>query len=220
MGKYLSLRYNPNWKNTKEAVEFSEAEKSHQVAGGSSVDFSQGSFYLHSNSSPTEMYQQEATSQGSCSDFGAGTELQSFHGPDAVISSEPLRLHTKGKESAAGRHFRHSPSTYGSAFSLQIREDPPRRQKKDFVERNKQTLGLRSGKTNSYLQLHAKKQEVVLQEQVGNFYVQLVQTEYCLVLKLNSCTVMFAEEVSRFTVYHTTGNLWFPENLVHALWNN
>nr|XP_021152523.1 uncharacterized protein C11orf63 homolog isoform X3 [Columba livia] len=165
VGKYLSLRYNPNWKNTKEAAEFSEAEKSHQVAGGSSVDFSQGSFYLHSNSSPAEMYQQEATSQGSCSDFGAGTELQSFHGPDAVISSEPLRLHTKGKESAAGHHFRHSPSTYGSAFSLQIGEDPPRRQKKDFVERNKQTLGLRSGKTNSYLQLHAKKQEVVLQEQ-------------------------------------------------------
>ncbi|OPJ68121.1 hypothetical protein AV530_013654 [Patagioenas fasciata monilis] len=165
VGKYLSLRYSPNWTNTKEATEFSEAEKSHQVAGGSSGDFSQDSFYLHSNSSPAEMYQQEARSQGSFSDFGTGTELQSFHEPDAVISSEPLSLHSNGKEPAAGRHFKHSPSTYGSAFSLQIPEDPPRRQKKDFVERNKRTLGLRSGKTDSYLQLHAKKEEEVLQEQ-------------------------------------------------------
>ncbi|XP_065508260.1 jhy protein homolog [Caloenas nicobarica] len=163
--KYLSLRYNPNWKNIKKAAEFSEAEKSCQVAGGSSVDFSQDSFYLHSNGSPEEMYQQEARSRDSFSDFGTGTELRSFHELNAVISSESLRLHTKGKESADGCHFKHSPSTYGSAFSLQIREDRPGRQKKDFVEQNKRTLGLRSGKTNSYLQLHAKKQEVVLQEQ-------------------------------------------------------
>lgn len=170
MDKYLSLRYNPKWKNTKEAAEFSEAEKPHQVAGGIIADFSQDSFYLHSNSSPEEMYEQEAKPRGPCSDFGTGTELQSFHEPNAVISSEPPRLRTKGKESADGRRFKRSPSTYGSAFSLQIREDRPRRQKKDFVEKNKRTLGLRSGKTNSYLQLHAKKQEDVLQEQVGNFY--------------------------------------------------
>ncbi|NXV86129.1 JHY protein, partial [Calonectris borealis] len=160
--KYFSLRYNPDWKNTKEVAEFSEAEKACQVAGGSSVDVSQDSFYLHSNGSPEEKNQQETKSQISFSEFG--TEFLSFHEPNAVVSNEPFRLHTKRKESADGCRFKDSPSTYGSAFSLQI-QDRPQRAKKDFVEKNKRTLGLRSEKTNSYLQLHNKKQEV-LQEQV------------------------------------------------------
>ncbi|NXV42390.1 JHY protein, partial [Uria aalge] len=163
--KYFSLRYNPNWKNTKEVAEFSEAEKACQVAGGSSVDFSQDSFYLHSNGSPEGKNQQEAKSQDSFSEFG--TELLSFHEPNAVVSNEPFRLHTKGKESADGCHFKDSPSTYGRAFPLQTQKDRPQRAKKDFVEKNKQTLGLCSEKINSYLQLHNKKQEV-LQEQVAD----------------------------------------------------
>ncbi|NXL43844.1 JHY protein, partial [Podilymbus podiceps] len=163
--KYFSLRYNPNWKNTKEVAEFSEAEKACQVAGGSSVDFSQDSFYLHSNGSPKEKNLQEGNSQDSFSAFG--TELLSFCEPDAVVSNEPFRLHPKGKEPADDCHFKDGPSTYGSAFSLQIQEDQPQRAKKDFVKKNKRTLGLRSEKINSYLQLHNKKQEV-LQEQVAD----------------------------------------------------
>ncbi|KFW61902.1 Uncharacterized protein C11orf63, partial [Pygoscelis adeliae] len=162
--KYFSLRYNPNWKNTKEVAEFSVTEKACQVAGESSVDFSQDSFYLHSSGSPEEKNQQEAKSQDSFSE--SGTELPGFHEPNAVVSNEPFRLHTKGKESADGRHLKDSPSTYGRAFTLQIQEDGLQRAKKDFVEKNKRTLGLRSEKINSYLQLHNKKQEV-LQEQVG-----------------------------------------------------
>ncbi|NWS58032.1 JHY protein, partial [Chunga burmeisteri] len=162
--KYFSLRYNPNWKNTKEVAEFSEVEKACQVAGRSNVDFSQDSFYLHSNGSPEEKNQHEAKSQDSFSE--SGTESLSFHEPNAVVSNEPFGLHTKGKESADSCHFKDSPSTYGSAFPLQSQEDRPQRAKKDFVEKNKRTLGLRSEKINSYLQLHSKKQEVVLQEQV------------------------------------------------------
>ncbi|NXC72198.1 JHY protein, partial [Anhinga anhinga] len=163
--KYFSLRYNPNWKKAKEVAEFFEAEKACQVAGGSSVDFSQDSFYLHSNGSPKEKNQQEAKSQDSFSEFD--TELLSFHEPNAVVSNEPFRLPSKGKESADGCHFKGSPSTHGSAFSLQIQEGQPQREKKDFVEKNKRTLGLRSEKINSYLQLHNKKQEV-LQKQVAD----------------------------------------------------
>ncbi|NXT48425.1 JHY protein, partial [Pluvianellus socialis] len=170
--KYFSLRYNPNWKNTKEVAEFSEAEKACPVAGGSSMDLSQDSFYLHSNGSPEEKNQQEAKSQDPLSEFG--TELPSFPEPNAVVSNEPFRLRTKGKESADGCHLKDSPSTYGSAFSLQI-QDRPQRAKKDFVEKNKRTLGLRSEKINSYLQLHSKKQEV-LQEQVGNLNSQPIQS--------------------------------------------
>ncbi|XP_029879419.1 jhy protein homolog isoform X3 [Aquila chrysaetos chrysaetos] len=162
--KYFSLRYNPNWKNTKEVAEFCEAEKACQVAGGSSVDFSQDSFYLHSNGSPEEKNQQEAKSQDSFSEFG--TELLRRHEPNATVGNEPFRLHTKRKESADGCHFKASPSTYGSAFSLQIQEHRPQRAKKDFVKKNKRTLGLHSEKINSYLQLHSKKQEVLHQEPV------------------------------------------------------
>ncbi|KFQ21696.1 Uncharacterized protein C11orf63, partial [Mesitornis unicolor] len=161
--KYFGLRYNPNWRNTEEVTEFFEAEKSCQVAGGSSVNFSQDSFYLHLSGPPGEKNHQEAKSQGSSSDFGA--ELISFHEPNAVVSNEPSRLHTKRKESADARHFKDSPNTQGRAFSRQIQEDRPQRAKTDFVKKNKRTLGLHSEKINSYLELHSKKQEV-LQEQV------------------------------------------------------
>ncbi|XP_031455667.1 jhy protein homolog isoform X1 [Phasianus colchicus] len=162
--KYFSLKYNPNWKNTKEAVEFSEVEK-HHVAEGGSVDLSQDSFYLHSSVSSGEKNQQEAKFQESFSEFG--TELLSFHEPNAFVCSEPFRLHTRGDESSDGYYFKDSLSTYSSAFSLQIPEDRPQRAKKDFVEKNKRTLGLRTDKNKSYLQLHGKKQEVI-QEQVAD----------------------------------------------------
>ncbi|NXC11962.1 JHY protein, partial [Corythaeola cristata] len=166
--KYFSLRYNPNWKNTRDVAKFAEADKAHQVAGGSSVDFSQDSFYLHSNDSPEAKNQQKAKSQDSFS--AVGTELLNFHKQNAVVSNEPFRLHTKGRVSADGCHFKGSPSTYSNAFFLRTQKDQPQRAKKDFVKKNKQTLGLCSEKINSYLQLHSKKQEV-LQEQVGNFYM-------------------------------------------------
>ncbi|XP_021231445.1 uncharacterized protein C11orf63 homolog isoform X2 [Numida meleagris] len=166
--KYFSLKYNPNWKNTKEAVEFSAVEKTHQVAEEGSVDLSQGSqdsFYLHSSGSSEEKNQQQSKFQESFSEFG--TELLSFHEPNAFVCSEPFRLHTRGNESSDGYYFKDSPSTYCSAFSLQIPEDRPQRAKKDFVKKNKRTLGLRTDKNNSYLQLHSKKQEVC-QEQVAD----------------------------------------------------
>lgn len=129
------------------------------------MDLSQDSFYLNSSGSSEEKNQQEAKFQESFSEFG--TELLSFHEPNAFVCSEPFRLHTKGNESSDGYYFKDSPSTYSSAFSLQIPEDRPQRAKKDFVEKNKRTLGLRTDKNKSYLQLHGKKEEVI-QEQVAD----------------------------------------------------
>ncbi|XP_069732353.1 jhy protein homolog [Phaenicophaeus curvirostris] len=162
--KYFSLRYNPNWKNTRDAAEFSVTEKAHQVAQGSSMDFSQDSFYLHSNGSPEEKSQPEAKSQDSFSGFG--TELLSFHEPNAVVSNDPSRLPAKGKGPADSCHLKDSPSTRSSALSLQIKRGRPQRAKTDFVKRNKQTLGLHL-EINSYFQLYSKKQ-AVLQEQVAD----------------------------------------------------
>lgn len=160
MDKYFSLRYNPNWKNTKEVAEFSEAEAACQIAGRSSMDLTQDAFYLHSDDFSEEKDQQEVQLQDSFSEFG--TKPASFHKTNAVGSNEPFRLHTKGKESAGSCHFKASPRGF------QTQEDRPQKAKIDFVAKNKQTLGLPSEKINSYLQLHSKKQQV-LQEQVGSF---------------------------------------------------
>uniref|UniRef100_A0A8B9Q811 Junctional cadherin complex regulator n=1 Tax=Apteryx owenii TaxID=8824 RepID=A0A8B9Q811_APTOW len=165
--KYFNLRYDPNWKNIKEVTEFSEAKKAHQVPGRGSVESSQDSFYLFANGCPEEKNQQMAKSQDTSSEFD--TEVLNFHEPNAMVSNEPCRLYVKGKESEEDYHFRDSPSTYSSAFSLRI-QDQPERAKKDFVAKNKQTLGLSTRMRNSYLQLHSKKQGEVLQEKVGNFY--------------------------------------------------
>ncbi|NWH69582.1 JHY protein, partial [Piaya cayana] len=162
--KYFSLRYNRNWKSTRDAAEFSAAEKAHQVARGSSMDVSQDSFYLHSNGSPEQKSQPEAKSQDSLSGFG--TELLSFHEPNAVVSNDPSRLPAKGKGPADSCRLKDSSSTRSSALSLQIKGGRPQRAKTDFVKRNKQTLGLRS-EINSYFQLYSKKQ-AVLQEQVAD----------------------------------------------------
>ncbi|XP_061224487.1 jhy protein homolog [Neopsephotus bourkii] len=126
------------------------------------MDFTQGPFYLHSNGSPEEKNQREAKSQDSLSQFG--TKLLSFPEPNAVVSNEPLRLHTKGKEPAENRHCEGSSRIHGDAFPLRIQADRPQRVKKDFVARNKRTLGLRS-EIDSYLQLHTRRQEV-LQKQI------------------------------------------------------
>ncbi|KFV80840.1 Uncharacterized protein C11orf63, partial [Struthio camelus australis] len=158
--KYFNLRYNPNWKNIKEVAEFSEAKK---VPG--SVEFSQDSFYLLSNGFPEENNQQVAESQDTSSEFD--TEVVNKHEPNARVSNEPFRFFTKGKESAEDYRFKDSPSTYSSAFSLRI-QDQPERAKKDFVEKNKRTLGLGTRMRTSYLQLHSKKQGKVLQEQAAD----------------------------------------------------
>ncbi|XP_027762765.1 jhy protein homolog [Empidonax traillii] len=138
--KYSSLRYSPKWKNTRKAGKASQA-------GGSSVDFSQESFYLHSSGSSEEKSQEEAEAQDSFSEFSS--EFLSFHDPNVLVSNEPLGLQAKKKESADGCQSR----------------DRPQRAKKNFVKKNKQTLGLPSERINSYLELHNKKQQV-LQEQV------------------------------------------------------
>ncbi|XP_062450392.1 jhy protein homolog [Rhea pennata] len=165
LDKYFNLRYDPNWKNIKDVAEFSEAKKANQVPGRSSMEFSQDSFYLLSNSCPKEKNQEIAKSRDTFSAFD--TEVLNFHEPNAMVSNDPFRLYVKGKEAEEDYHFQDSPSTYSSAFSLHI-QDRPERTKKDFVAKNIQTLGLGTHAKNSYLQLHSKKQVAVLQEQVAD----------------------------------------------------
>ncbi|XP_077046149.1 jhy protein homolog isoform X2 [Agelaius phoeniceus] len=145
--KYSSLRYNPHWKNATKG-DFFEAEESPRVFGGSSGDFSVDSFYLHPDGSPED-------NQDSLPEFEP--ELFSFHGAN-VASSKPDGPQAKREEPADGFHPKNNP---GHAFPAQNQQDPPQRAKKDFVKKNKRTLGLQSERINSYLELHNKKQQVL-----------------------------------------------------------
>ncbi|XP_065594375.1 jhy protein homolog [Cyrtonyx montezumae] len=168
--KYFSLKYNPNWRNTKEALQFTEVGKTHHAAEEGSVSLSQDSFHLHSVVFSEEKDQQEVKFQETFSEFG--TKLLSFHEPNAFVCSKPFRLHTRGNESQDGYYFKDSPSTCSSAFSLQIREDQPQRAKINFVEKNRRTLGLRTDKDISYLELHDKKEEVCQERVAGTKTVE------------------------------------------------
>ncbi|XP_063273860.1 jhy protein homolog isoform X2 [Prinia subflava] len=114
---------------------------------------------IYGSGSSSENNQQEAKPQDSVPEFGP--ELFSFRGAN-VASNEPVGPQGKRKEPADGFHSRVNP---GHAFPPQNQQDPPQRAKKNFVKKNKRTLGLQSGKMNSYLELHNKKQQV-LQGQV------------------------------------------------------
>ncbi|KFP86955.1 Uncharacterized protein C11orf63, partial [Acanthisitta chloris] len=160
--KYSNLRYNPNWKDTIKGEEFSEVDKTSPGAGRNSLDLPQNSFYLHSNDSLEEKDQQEAKAQDSFSELSV--ELFSFHEPNVLVNNEPVE-HAQKKEPVSGSCSKGSSGTSGSALPVQSQQERPQRAKKNFVKRNKQTLGLNSERINSYLELHNKKQQV-LQEQV------------------------------------------------------
>lgn len=160
MDKYSSLRYNPDWKSAKKGAAFFKASR---ISGGSSGDFSVDSFYLHSDDF-SENNQQEEKTQDSSPEFDP--ELSSFYRAN-VASNEPQ---AKRKEPADKFHSKNNP---GRAFPPQKQQDPPQRAKKNFVKKNKQTLGLQ--KMSSYLELHNRKQ--VLQGQVGKFMNSLISTD-------------------------------------------
>ncbi|XP_057897117.1 jhy protein homolog [Melospiza georgiana] len=151
--KHSSLRYNPHWKNAKKG-DFFEAEKAPQIFGGSSGDFSVDSFYLHSDGSSEDNHQ----SQDSLPEIDP--ELFTFYGAN-VASTKADGPQAKREEPADGFHSKNNP---GHAFPPQNQQDPPQRAKKNFVKKNKRTLG-QSERINSYLELHHKKQQV-LQGQV------------------------------------------------------
>ncbi|XP_005303796.2 jhy protein homolog isoform X1 [Chrysemys picta bellii] len=163
--RYCNLRYNPNWKSNKEGTKFSEVNRRHHVAEKIPQGSSQDSSYLSSKDILEENYQL-VERQNASSAFD--TELLSLDGQPVGISSVPFRLHTKGELSADDCQYKHSSGTYSDVFSPRSVEVQQQRAKKDFVEKNKLTLGLATQKQDSYLHLHSRKQEEVHQGQVSD----------------------------------------------------
>ncbi|XP_030394444.1 jhy protein homolog isoform X2 [Gopherus evgoodei] len=156
--RYCNLRYNPNWKNNNEGTKFSEVNRRHHVA----EKISQGSSYLSSKDVLEE--NNHLVERQNVFD----TELLSLDGQPVGISSVPFRLHTKGELSADDCQYKDNSSTYSDVFSPRSVEVQQQRAKKDFVEKNKLTLGLATPKQDSYLHLHSRKREEVHQGQVSD----------------------------------------------------
>ncbi|EMP29030.1 Putative protein C11orf63 like protein [Chelonia mydas] len=163
--RYCNLRYNPNWKSNKEEPKFSEVNRRHRVAEKIPQGSSQDSFYLPSKHI-LEENNQLVERQNVSSAFE--TELLSLDDQPVGISSAPFRLHTKGDLSADDCQYKHSSSTYSDVFSPRSVEVQQQRAKKDFVEKNKLTLGLATQKQDSYLHWHSRKREEVHQGQVSD----------------------------------------------------
>ncbi|KAG6931130.1 hypothetical protein G0U57_002180 [Chelydra serpentina] len=163
--RYCNLRYNPNWKSNKEGAKFSELNRRHHVAEKIPRGSSQDSAYLLSKD-VFEENNQLVERQNVYSAFD--TELLSLDDQPVGISSAPFRLHTEGEPSADDCQYKHSSSTYSDVFSPRSVEVQQQRTKKDFVEKNKLTLGLATQNQDSYLHLHSRKREEVRQGQVSD----------------------------------------------------
>ncbi|XP_074833152.1 jhy protein homolog [Carettochelys insculpta] len=166
--RYCNLRYNPNWKSSKKETEFSEVHVTHQAAENIHQGCSQDLPYPASKDNLVQLLEEnnqlvERQNLSSTSD----TELLNLDGQPVAINSAPFRLHSKGKLSAYNCQHKHSSSAYNDAFPLQSVEDQEQRTKKDFVEKNKLTLGIATQKQDSYLHLHSRKRGEVHQRQVS-----------------------------------------------------
>nr|XP_032658309.1 jhy protein homolog isoform X2 [Chelonoidis abingdonii] len=160
--RYYNLRYNPNWKSNNEGTKFSEVNRKHHVAEKISQGSSQDSSYF-SSKDVLEENNHLVERQNVSSAFD--TELLSLDDQPVGISSVPFRLHTKGELSADDCQYKDNSSTYSDVFSPRSVQVQQQRAKKDFVEKNKLTLGLAIQKQDSYLHLHSRKREEVHQGQ-------------------------------------------------------
>lgn len=158
MDKYSELRYNPNWKDSPEGRSFLELEDSHQDELENlhltSLDLtcspSQGG--IPSKNVPLQ------ESPRNISSAIAG-EIWSPSGDEPGDGTDrPSRLEKKGRKAGVIHHYDSNDSLASSGCRVWFKEPPKPRPEKDFIEKNKNTLGLTTQQNKSYLRLHGKKQ--------------------------------------------------------------
>ncbi|XP_066495802.1 jhy protein homolog [Tiliqua scincoides] len=159
--QYAELRYNPNWKNSKEGVAFSELKASHQENDQSSPALSLSS----TCSSPQfgfadKNQQQQDQTQNIPSIFDRESPDPCDQSTD--VSDPSYQLHENrgegGRILGVACHYNSTSSLCSDWSSAQARTFKEQRLEKDFVEKNKLTLGLPTPPRNTYLHLHGKRQ--------------------------------------------------------------
>ncbi|XP_015277140.1 PREDICTED: uncharacterized protein C11orf63 homolog [Gekko japonicus] len=157
--RYSELRYNPNWKNEGEGVLVKFKNSYPEDAQGSS------SPSLSPTGSPSQdmltAMDHHLTEGWQDSPSVSDRESLSSSAPPASVSDRscpsPKRREQDG-EAAAACLYNSSSGIYSSGSSAPAKGFKQQRSKKDFIGKNKVTLGLASQQKNSYLQLYSKKQ--------------------------------------------------------------
>nr|XP_028564496.1 jhy protein homolog [Podarcis muralis] len=154
--RYSELRYNPNWKNNKKAVGFVELD-----GCPPEEDEDLPVLSIDSNGSPSQFRfiyrhcQHQERPQNRPPVFDR--ELLNSCDQPAKVSNGSCGLYNKEQEVVVLCHYNSCSSIHSDSSSTQMKAFKPRPEK-DFVEKNKLTLGLAIQENNSYLQRHGKKQ--------------------------------------------------------------
>nr|XP_056716894.1 jhy protein homolog [Euleptes europaea] len=156
--RYSELRYNPNWKNEGEGSVV-ELKKSHSQDAQGSPFASLDMACSPSQDRLTPMDHHLEGGREDTSSISDSEPLSSCATP-AIVSnrSHPSAKIGEQEGKAATACQDSSSSSVHSGFSAQMKYLKRQSSKKDFIGKNKVTLGLAAQQNNSYLRLHSKKQ--------------------------------------------------------------
>nr|XP_033717540.1 jhy protein homolog isoform X3 [Tursiops truncatus] len=167
--KYSDLRYDPNWKRKKEEGKLLAVEALPESVDSSAENLTLNPLYPSKETSMEfsggkgeQKKSPPSTASLLGSEFLSPNYEHGAHrsGPFSVLSSSD----PEEKSSNLSQYLKSSSSQ--SEVFLPGSHGPRRRKSKQyFVEKNKLTLGLRTPKTDSYLQLHNKKRRETHPEQ-------------------------------------------------------
>ncbi|XP_069853397.1 jhy protein homolog isoform X2 [Dipodomys merriami] len=169
--KYSDLRYDPNWKKRKEAVQLLAVEGLPRSAGSSSETLPSAPLYPSKEpsmelSGGTD--KEKRSSQSAVSLLGSEFLSPNYEQGDRRNESFLELSDSDREESSNLSQNLKSSSSHNEVFLPGTRHGRRRRKSKQyFVEKNKLTLGLPIPKTDSYLQLHNKKMGELHLEQVS-----------------------------------------------------
>ncbi|KAL7981561.1 hypothetical protein Chor_005649 [Crotalus horridus] len=161
--EYSELRYDPNWKDSQKGKSFLQLEDSHQEE---LRNFSVTSRDLACSPSQGKLLFKNC--QGSPQNISSATDGE-FWKPSGDKPGDgrdrPFRLDKKGRKTGVLYHYGSNDSLASSGCRVHFKEPKPRPEK-DFIEKNKHTLGLATQQNSSYLRLHGKKQRGGCQEKI------------------------------------------------------
>ncbi|XP_070621152.1 jhy protein homolog [Erythrolamprus reginae] len=157
--EYSALRYDPNWKDNPQGRSFLGLKDSHR---DELENFSFTSLDLASRPSqggiPSKNFQLEESPRSISPSIAAelwNSELRTLEPRDG--QDRPSRLDQKGGKAGIIHRYDSNDSLASSSCRVRFQEPKPRPEK-DFIEKNKTTLGLATQQNASYLRLHGKKQ--------------------------------------------------------------
>ncbi|KAJ6653951.1 hypothetical protein lerEdw1_007583 [Lerista edwardsae] len=204
--QYAELRYNPNWKANKGGVAFSELKASLQDDDQSSPVLSLSS----TCSSPqlefvVKNQQPQDPTQNTVFDEETPGQPTSVGDPSYPL---PENRGEHGRKLGAAGHSSSASSLCSDWSSDQNRTCRGHRSERDFVEKNKLTLGLSVPPRNSYLHLHGKRQREGPQRQARSCPgLQAGRTSS------SPCTSLRENSVSGSSLQHSLGSHGEPRSL-------